>query len=175
MIITPGCRLEQQILGNHAWGTFRNAGAARGQSIRELAVYPPGITAGERWALGLDRQAPVVGAIVGLVLTVLTFDLLPRWTMLVLVFVPSLVITLAMHRLTNRIRCQVRSIVAAEDYRETPAAVSGDALLFERCYSALTELDTEAAGLSPVEYERRWGDVYSSMPPSPEAQISLQK
>lgn len=170
MITTPGRRLEQQILGNRAWGTFRDAGPAHGHRIRELSIYPPGITTGERWAVGLDRQAPVVGAIVGLGLSVLTFDLLPRWTMLILLFVPSLGITLLAHRLTSRIRRHVRSIVVAEDYRTHPSTVNGDAALFEGCYSALAKLDTEAALLSPVEYERRWGEIYHRIPQGTERQ-----
>lgn len=166
MITTPGRRLERQILGNRAWGTFRNAGPAHGHWIRELTVYPPGITTGERWAVGLDRQAPVVGAIIGLALTLLTFDLLPRWTMLILIFTPSLGITVLAHRLTSRIRRQVRSIVVAEDYRTHPSTINGDAALFDGCYSALTRLDAEAALLSPVEYERRWGEIYQRIPPA---------
>ncbi len=164
----PGAsgRLGHRVLGDRRWGLIRNAGPLHGHWISELTVYPPGITTGERWAVGADRFAPVGGAVLGLLLTAASYRLLPVWATLILLLAPPALLAAVVRRLTRRIRRQLRSVVVTRDYRSEPPTITGDAALLQACCAELTALDGDSDRISVVEYERRWGEVYHRLPRS---------
>lgn len=151
--------------GWHPWGRCSTQPVTRALwSGRTLEVHPPGTTAGELallralqvWGVGgavaavgmvaALHEAPVLGAVVAVVLYVVGFVVLVR--------------------ATRRTRPGVRTLTVTVFHGNGRPEVHGDARLLETSLDllCLAETAVRRGQVSRVEYELIWGQVWSALP-----------
>lgn len=149
--------------GQHPWGKLSVSLADRTGSIRYLlTVFPPGITPEQRMALVFRRRWIAAGLLVWLLVSALASAFTGGWFAVGLgaaIYVGALVVANAFAGEARHDVVEVRAVlVNLMGHREA----FGDFELLEDAVSSLHELDELAAtdGLTPVEYEVRWGEIY---------------
>lgn len=142
------------------WGTASQLQRA-GSDVRQLRVYPPGTTDGERRLLLLADASPAVGAAVGLLVAALVGTdspvLLGVW-----VLGTGALTWLALQRLTRKLRRGIRSL-AVIAWAEGGSEPVGGTARMEECAARADTLDS-ADGCTPAQRERLWAELYFLLP-----------
>jgi len=149
----------------HPWGLLETTVPVRyGWRSLRLMVYPPGVNAAQRRLLWLDRNIPIIAAILVLAAMLVLVPAVPPLALLLLVPVGAGII-IGVRRLTQRLRLSVRVLSVAQLDIHGSTRTYGDGDLLNRCVDELCDMDRArlADRITPVEYERRWAEVYDAL------------
>lgn len=105
-------RFERIVTGDQPWGWSRVTRSCYGVRIREAEIYPSGTGTGQRWLLAVDRVAPAIGGLAGLIAALILGA--GRWIGLVFAVVAAAAFTALTHRLTRGIRRAIWRIGVVE-------------------------------------------------------------
>lgn len=147
------------------WGVLEVTSPVRyGWRSFRLTVYPPGTSSAERRVLWLDRHLPVVAAAGVLAAMLIAVPVVPPLILLMLIPVGVAIIGVV-RRATRPLRQTVRTLRVAQVDLRGSTETYGDECLLSHCVDELREMDRArlADQITPVEYERRWGDVYDAL------------
>lgn len=145
--------------GAHPWGLLETTVPVRyGWRSFRLMVYPPGVSAAQRCVFWLDRNVPIVAAILVLAAMLVLVPVVPPLALLLLIPVGVAIIA-GVRRLTKPLRLTVRILSVAQLDIHGSTRTYGNDCLMNRCVDELGGMDRarRAGQITPVEYERRWG------------------
>lgn len=132
---------------------------------KRLMIVRPGTALAHRRLLWLDRNLPLAA---GLVLLVLLLAYRPEAPSvgLVLAILPILGGILTVRRLTRLLRADLHILVVPSADVDNSIEVKRSRILFRECVDELLKMDRDLRQnrITPVEFERRWNDVYESLP-----------
>lgn len=151
--------------GAHPWGVLEVTAPVRyGWRSLRLTVYPPGTSPAERRLLWLDRNIPIVAAILLLTAMVITAPGVPRLLLLLVIPVGVAIIGFV-RRATRPLRLTVRTLRVAQVDVRGVTETYGDQRLLGHCVGELRDMDRarRADQITLVEYERRWGEIYEAL------------
>jgi hypothetical protein len=143
------------------WGTVAELTRPDG-GLRQVRVLPPGTTAGRRRLLVLFDAAPAVGALAGLLVVAVV-----GWTtpvgLAVAVAGGGLLTWCAVAHVSAPLRAGIRTLTVTTWAERPDPASERDAATMRRCIALADRLD--APGLSALQHELLWGELYFLLPP----------
>jgi hypothetical protein len=149
--------------GPHPWGSYQVNAGRSGVIHYRLTVYAPGTNAAERRVLARARDWPIVGAVGALLAIVVlgkTVGSLPVMTCVVAAYV----LGIAWTRVRSRaLRSAVRTVDAVKVHDGVRNVSRGELSLIVDSIASLRALDENSAGLTAVDYEARWAEIYRSL------------
>jgi len=132
---------------------------------KRLIVCRPGTAPAHLRLLWLHRKLPFVAAI-ALLSTILIYR--PESPSVELVLAALLLwgVLVGVHLWTRPLRVDLRILTVASVDADVSMAGQRLRVLFSECVEELREMDRDvrAGRIGPVEFERRWNDVYESLP-----------
>jgi len=132
---------------------------------KRLIVARPGTPSAHRRLLWLDRNLPLMAGVAVLVV-LLTFRPQAPSVGVILAILPILAVILAVRRSTQLLRADLRILTVASVDVDNSHQGTSSRRLFGECVDELRAMDRDLRRnrITPVEFERRWHDVYEALP-----------
>ena len=132
---------------------------------KRLIVARPGTPSVHRRLLWLDRNLPLIAG-VALLFVLLTFRPQAPSVGIILAIIPILAGIIAVRRSTQLLRADLRILTVASVDVDNSHQGTSSRRLFRDCVEELRnmERDLRRNRITPVEFERRWNDVYEALP-----------